>query len=91
MIHVDALDFSEWHSEEVKSFFWRSVYICEVQWALPFVTRWAYVQYFSEHICVTLLPHYAGAIVGFHIVCNLSIEEKKTPSTVYGIPFIYNF
>ena len=27
MIHVDALDFSEWHSEEVISFFWRSVYI----------------------------------------------------------------
>ena len=26
MIHVDALDFSEWHSEEVISFFWRSVY-----------------------------------------------------------------
>ena len=27
MIHVDALDFSEWHSEEVISFFWRSVYM----------------------------------------------------------------
>ena len=27
MIHVDALDFSEWHSEEVISFFWRSVYV----------------------------------------------------------------
>ena len=27
MIHVDALDFSEWHSEEVIRFFWRSVYI----------------------------------------------------------------
>ena len=26
MIHVDALDFSECHSEEVISFFWRSVY-----------------------------------------------------------------
>ena len=26
MIHADALDFSEWHSEEVISFFWRSVY-----------------------------------------------------------------
>ena len=26
MIHVDALDFSEWHPEEVISFFWRSVY-----------------------------------------------------------------
>ena len=26
MTHVDALDFSEWHSEEVISFFWRSVY-----------------------------------------------------------------
>ena len=26
MIHVDALDFSGWHSEEVISFFWRSVY-----------------------------------------------------------------
>ena len=25
MIHADALDFSEWHSEEVM-FFWRSVY-----------------------------------------------------------------
>ena len=23
MIHVDALDFSEWHSEEVISFFWK--------------------------------------------------------------------
>ena len=29
MIHVDALDFSEWHSEEVISFFWRSVYVRE--------------------------------------------------------------
>ena len=27
MIHVDALDFSECRSEEVTSFFWRSVYI----------------------------------------------------------------
>ena len=27
MIHVDALDFSELHSEEVISFFGRSVYI----------------------------------------------------------------
>ena len=27
MIHVDALDFSGWHSEEVISFFWRSVYL----------------------------------------------------------------
>ena len=27
MILVDALDFSEWHSEEVISFFWRSVYV----------------------------------------------------------------
>ena len=27
MIHFDALDFSEWHSEEVISFFWRSVYL----------------------------------------------------------------
>ena len=27
VIHVDALDFSEWHSKEVISFFWRSVYI----------------------------------------------------------------
>ena len=26
MIHVDALDFSEWYSEEVISFFWRSLY-----------------------------------------------------------------
>ena len=26
MIHVDASDFSQWHSEEVISFFWRSVY-----------------------------------------------------------------
>ena len=26
MIHVDGLDFSECHSEEVISFFWRSVY-----------------------------------------------------------------
>ena len=26
-IHVDALDFSEWHSEVVISFFWRSVYL----------------------------------------------------------------
>ena len=29
MIHFDALDFSEWHSEEVMSFFWRSVYFDE--------------------------------------------------------------
>ena len=28
MIHVDALDFSEWHSEEVISFFWRSKSKC---------------------------------------------------------------
>ena len=27
MIHFDALDFSECRSEEVISFFWRSVYI----------------------------------------------------------------
>ena len=27
MIHFDAVDFSEWHSNEVISFFWRSVYI----------------------------------------------------------------
>ena len=27
MTYVDALDFSAWHSEEVISFFWRSVYI----------------------------------------------------------------
>ena len=27
MIHADALDFSKWHSEEVISFFWRSVYL----------------------------------------------------------------
>ena len=27
MINVDALDFSEWHSNEVISFFWGSVYI----------------------------------------------------------------
>ena len=27
MIHFDALDFSEWHSEEVIGFFWRSVYV----------------------------------------------------------------
>ena len=26
MIHVDALDFSEWHSEELISFFYCSVY-----------------------------------------------------------------
>ena len=26
MIPFNALDFSEWHSEEVISFFWRSVY-----------------------------------------------------------------
>ena len=26
MIHFGALEFSEWHSEEVISFFWRSVY-----------------------------------------------------------------
>ena len=31
MIHVDALDFSECHSEEVISFFWRSVYIAIVK------------------------------------------------------------
>ena len=31
MIHVDALDFSERHSEEVISFFWRSVYINQGQ------------------------------------------------------------
>ena len=34
MIHVDALDFSKWHSEEVISFFWRSVYynqICKIE------------------------------------------------------------
>ena len=31
MIHVDALDFSECHSEEVISFFWRSVYISQRQ------------------------------------------------------------
>ena len=28
MIYVDALDFNEWHSEEVISFFWRSVSQC---------------------------------------------------------------
>ena len=27
MINFDAVDFSECHSEEVISFFWRSVYI----------------------------------------------------------------
>ena len=26
MIHIDALEFGEWHPEEVISFFWRSVY-----------------------------------------------------------------
>ena len=29
MIHVDDLEFSEWHSKEVISFFWRSVYIAD--------------------------------------------------------------
>ena len=27
MIHFDDLDLSEWHSEEVINFFWRSVYM----------------------------------------------------------------
>ena len=27
MINFDDLDFSEWHSEEVISLFWRSVYV----------------------------------------------------------------
>ena len=31
MNHFDAVDFSECHSEEVISFFWRSVYIV-YQW-----------------------------------------------------------
>ena len=29
MIHIDALDFSGWHFNEVISFFWRSVYLKE--------------------------------------------------------------
>ena len=41
MNHFDAVDFSECHSEEVISFFWRSVYViaalsiivCGMQWA----------------------------------------------------------
>ena len=32
MNHFDAADFSEWHSEEVISFFWRSVYISKISW-----------------------------------------------------------
>ena len=39
MIHVDALDFSEWHSEEVISFFWRSVYIITVGMKLNTILR----------------------------------------------------
>ena len=32
MNYFDAVDFSEFHSEEVISFFWRSVYINAVIW-----------------------------------------------------------
>ena len=31
MIQFDALDFSECHSEEVISFFWRSVYLERIE------------------------------------------------------------
>ena len=36
MIHVDALDISEWHSEEVISFFWCSVYVTKASLLLDY-------------------------------------------------------
>ena len=48
MIHVDALDFSEWHSKEVISFFWHSVYLCNLNYVIfvLFITfLWIYMNY----------------------------------------------
>ena len=45
MNHFDAVDFSEWHSEEVISFFWRSVYIPQ-----PNLLS-AVMQLFIEYTC----------------------------------------
>ena len=42
MIHFDALDFSEWHSEEVISFFWCSVYFAQ---NIHIGFWWLYFQY----------------------------------------------
>ena len=49
MIHGDALDFSEWHSEEVISFFWRSVYILAQHWTITWKKKKISVPV-SDHI-----------------------------------------
>ena len=52
MIYVDALDFSERHSEEVISFFWRLVRFCDAVGDNPIHLQvWALKRY--RYLCVT--------------------------------------
>ena len=53
MIHFNALDFNMCRSEEVISFFWRSVYFCV--WTKALITRIKY--YVSIYI---VYPRYNG-------------------------------
>ena len=73
MIHIDALDFSGWHSKEVISFFWCSVYIyyffaCHI---LPPPPPPGDPEYTATEACFKWL------IQGMIIIVNLLIRPCK--------------
>ena len=51
MIHIDALDFSGWHSKEVISFFWRSVYFILFNWSCRKSYNWDLTMMLNVSAC----------------------------------------
>ena len=89
MIHIDALDFSGWHSKQVISFFWRSVYL---YYCLPIVDH-----YFPTRTWQTLVTNQTNnstfpAMLFFHPgysewwLPGLQKKERKKRVTYYDYP-----
>ena len=73
MINFDAVDFSERRSEEVISFFWRSVYICVLCGMIK-----TNIVRFETGCCVSCVFQV------FRVVCQ-KLVERQAPGRKSGV------
>ena len=72
MINSNAVDFSERHSKEVISFFWRSVYIplCSAHSKNEFVFVWQNEEWSFDELLLT------GMFVSWHKVVTIDHDKQ---------------
>ena len=71
MIHVDALDLSECHSEEVISFFWCSVYVSILESKLKFWRSLMFIIH-VEVVFINLIFFFASIFCTKDVSCSYS-------------------